>query len=240
MRFLTSEFRPKHRLKIADDVSTEKAQSRLILLYLSESRSFMEIDEMPSQLSRSVDLVACDSESQMGAYLAAIVETLNPDVVLGHELLGLHLPGVFELMNDEQQKMLSRFRSKDIDRSLRELVRYRVRKMFRGRLLCDTFGLSKENLRVDDYELEALAKKYLNLDERYELTEQLMYKAGKLLLMPQLVFELTENFEFLELTSELSKIAGCLWSVSLRSARAERNEMLLMHYFWKEGYVGRD
>ena len=199
----------------------------------------MEISEMPENVKLNTEIVCCSTPSQMGNFVAMAIETLNPDMILGHELLGSHLPGLLNIMNDDQQKMLSKFRSKDIDRSLREHVKYRIRKMFRGRLLCDTFGLCKENLKVDDYELESLARKYLKLDSREELTEQLMYKAGKLLLFTELVFELTANFEFLELTSELSKIAGCLWATSLRSARAERNEMLLMHYFWKEGFVGR-
>jgi DNA polymerase elongation subunit (family B) len=199
----------------------------------------MEISEMPSNLSSQVEIVSCSTPSQLVSYLSVIINTLNPDMLLGHELLGSQLTSILGMMNDQQQKMLSRFRSKDIDRSLRELIKYRIRKVFRGRLLCDTLGLAKENLRVDNYDLEALSRKYLNLDSRPELTEQFMYKAGKLLLMSQLVFELANNFEFLELTSELSKIAGCLWSTSLRSARAQRNEMLLMHYFWKEGFVGK-
>ena len=208
------------------------------MLFLDEYENLMEISEMPREMIGRTELIKCATSSQMGAYLATIIETLNPDVILGHELLAAHLPGLLEIMNDEQQKKLSRFRSKDIDRSLREMLKYRLRKMFRGRLLCDTFGLSKENLRVDNYELEALAEKYLNVKKKAEWTEQMMYKAGKLLLSASLVFDLTENFEFLELTNELSKIAGCLWSTSLRSARAERNEMLLMHYFWKEDFVG--
>ena len=84
-----------------------------------------------------------------------------------------------------------------------------------------------------------MAEKYLQLKERPEINENLYSKSGKLMMLSHLVFDLASNFEFLELTSELSKIAGCLWSTSLRSARAQRNEMLLMHYFWKENFVGK-
>jgi len=186
-----------------------------------------------------MEIVSCATPSQMASYFCTIINTINPDMILGHELLGSQLTSLLEMMNDEQQKMLAKFRSKDIDRSLREMIKYRINKVFRGRLLCDTLGLAKENLRVDDYDLESLAKKYLKMDSRPAIAEQAMYKAGKLILMSQLVFELAENFEFLELTNELSKIAGCLWSTSLRSARAKRNEMLLMHYFWKDKFVGK-
>lgn len=234
---ISMQFRDQHRLKISDNVRESKSVGKNFLLYLDEFKDLLEVEELPNNLTTQTEMVTCSTPSQMGNFMATIIETLNPDMILGHELLASHLPGILELMNDDQQKKLSRFRSTDLDRSVREMVKYRIRKMFRGRLLCDTFGLSKENLRVDNYELEALAEKYLNLKSRSNLAEQFMYKAGRLLLFSQLVFELSENFEFLELTNELSKIAGCLWSTSLRSARAERNEMLLMHYFWKEGFV---
>ena len=227
-------------MKISESSKNDNSEvGKDFLFYLEECHELMEISEIPNNIRNKSEIVQCSTPSQMGNFIAVSIETLNPDMILGHELLAAHLPGLLNMMNDDQQKLLSKFRSKDIDRSLRTHVKYRIRKMFRGRLLCDTFGLSKENLRVDDYELESLSRKYLNLNNRSDLTEQLMYKAGKLLLFTQLVFELTDNFEFLELTSELSKIAGCLWATSLRSSRAERNEMLLMHYFWKEGFVGK-
>ena len=84
-----------------------------------------------------------------------------------------------------------------------------------------------------------MAEKFLKIKERNEILDMFSNKSGRMLTMPQLVFELAENFEFLELTSELSKIAGCLWETSLKSSRAERNEMLLMHYFWRDGYIGK-
>lgn len=45
------------------------------------------------------------------------------------------------------------------------------------------------------------------------------------------------TLQLLPLTLQLSKVAGCLWSVSLRQARSERNEMLLMHAFWEKNYI---
>lgn len=84
-----------------------------------------------------------------------------------------------------------------------------------------------------------MAEKFLKTKERADMLDYLSNKGGNLVIMAHLVFELADNFEFLELTSELSKIAGCLWETSLKSSRAERNEMLLMHYFWRDGFVGK-
>ena len=43
--------------------------------------------------------------------------------------------------------------------------------------------------------------------------------------------------QIVQLTKQLTNVAGCLWVKSLMNARAERNEMLLMHMFWRRGYV---
>lgn len=48
------------------------------------------------------------------------------------------------------------------------------------------------------------------------------------------------KFDILPLTKVLTNIAGNLWVKSLQNARAERNEMLLMHEFYKEKYLWPD
>lgn len=48
------------------------------------------------------------------------------------------------------------------------------------------------------------------------------------------------KLDILPLTKQLTNIAGNLWIKSLQNARAERNEMLLMHEFHKEKYIWPD
>ena len=48
------------------------------------------------------------------------------------------------------------------------------------------------------------------------------------------------KLDILPLTKILTNIAGNLWIKSLQNARAERNEMLLMHEFHKEKYIWPD
>ena len=46
--------------------------------------------------------------------------------------------------------------------------------------------------------------------------------------------------QVLPLTRQLTNLAGNLWARSLRGARAERIEYLLLHTFHKEGYIVPD
>lgn len=111
----------------------------------------MEIDFMDHTLKNTTNIVGCDTKYRMGNLLATLVETVNPDMLIGHELLGVHLSSILEFLNDEHQLKLAKINTIDIKRSLRVAVKYRIKSIFTGRLLCDTFGLSKENLRIDDY-----------------------------------------------------------------------------------------
>ena len=48
------------------------------------------------------------------------------------------------------------------------------------------------------------------------------------------------KMQVLPLTKELTNIGGNLWIRSLQNARAERNEMLLMHEFHSRKYIWPD
>ena len=88
----------------------------------------------------------------MNEFTSVLIQTLNPDLIMGHELISVHLPAILEFMEKEQQLRLTKVKSKDVERSLNTPIKYRLKSVLAGRLLCDTYDLCKENLRIDNYE----------------------------------------------------------------------------------------
>jgi len=69
------------------------------------------------------------------------------------------------------------------------------------------------------------------LPEIYKTSEKLLQLVNHTETDTFLTFKLMLHFNILPLTKQLTTIAGNLWFRSLQNARAERNEMLLLHEF---------
>lgn len=119
-----------------------------------------------------------------------------------------------------------------------------------GRLMVDTFLNARELVRETKYDLghltqQLLKKPYSEFSEEY-LPKAYTTSTNLLRLCSHTeedafrTFELMIHLSIIPLTKQLTKIAGNLWHRSLQNARAERNEMLLMHKFYAEGYLCPD
>lgn len=119
-----------------------------------------------------------------------------------------------------------------------------------GRLMVDTFVSSKELVRETQYDLGYLAQKQLKtqrkefddekLSEFFLTSERLLALTGHTEMDTFLTYKLMLHLNILPLTKQLTCIAGNLWFRSLQNARAERNEMLLLHEFRGKKYLCPD
>ncbi len=112
-------------------------------------------------------------------------------------------------------------------------MQQKLRTLFTGRLLLDSFTLAKEFVKLDEYTLQAILENF----GVQPSPPSLLSKEDELRNTAPLIKEVAERLQLVPLTFELSRIAGCMWQVSLRQARAERNEMLLMHTFFDKNYL---
>lgn len=114
----------------------------------------------------------------------------------------------------------------------------------------DTFVSSKELVRETSYDLGYLAQKQLKTQRRefddekladgYLTSERLLALASHTEMDTFLTYKLMLHLNILPLTKQLTCIAGNLWFRSLQNARAERNEMLLLHEFRARKYLCPD
>ena len=110
-----------------------------------------------------------------------------------------------------------------------------------GRLMVDTFVSSKELVRETQYDLTYLAQRQLKTSRQdfdEDMLPQFFLTSLRLVELINhtetdafLTYKLMQHLNILPLTKQLTGIAGNLWFRSLQNARAERNEMLLLHEF---------
>jgi DNA polymerase alpha subunit A len=176
----------------------------------------------------------------------------DPDILIGHDLNSVFLDNLFTHIADNKIEFTSVIgrlkRSFDIMKSLNRLSKQqKTRAMTVGRLLCDTYISSQELIRESDYSLPYIAKKLFGvtvekIEDEVNLSpyESLIRRADACLRDAHLSSRICSKLQIVQLTKQLTNVAGCLWIKSLLNARAERNEMLLMHMFWRKGYVVPD
>ena len=114
-------------------------------------------------------------------------------------------------------------------------------------MLVDTFLTAKELIRETNYDLTHLAKVQLKqtrdefdddlLPQFYVSSERLFQVTDHTEKDAYLTFLLMAHLSVIPLTKQLTNIAGNLWFRSLQNARAERNEMLLLHEFKKKKFI---
>eukprot|EP00826_Nyctotherus_ovalis_P004760 TRINITY_DN11050_c0_g1_i1.p1 TRINITY_DN11050_c0_g1~~TRINITY_DN11050_c0_g1_i1.p1 ORF type:complete len:1109 (-),score=401.44 TRINITY_DN11050_c0_g1_i1:2846-6172(-) len=198
--------------------------------------------------SSRVNVTALDNEKSMLVTFLNKITHLDPDIITGHDLYGYTLDLVISRMrnfNITSISQIGRLKAASLPKAYSS---YQCRIATIGRLLCDTFMSAKDMLpREADYTLPHLAKKQLNenLEEfDHNMLAELLQTSSKALQVVRhterealVSLKITYKLAVLPLTKQLANIAGHLWIRSLQNARAERNEMLLMHEFHDKKYL---
>jgi len=127
---------------------------------------------------------------------------------------------------------------------------FRVRHATSGRLICDTFLSSREFVRETNYSLTHLARNLLGQtrDDFDENSTSLFYRSSEYLIKMAdhttqdafITSAIMFHLQIIPITKHLTCLAGNTWIKSLQNARAERNEMLLIHEFRKRKYIYPD
>lgn len=116
-----------------------------------------------------------------------------------------------------------------------------------GRLICDSYLAAKDLIKAKSYSLSQLSDQVLSVkrvEVDFEKIPQFYDRFEDLIWLCQhnendafLSMRLILQLMVLPLTKQLTNLAGNLWSRTLTGGRAERNEYLLLHEFFKQGYI---
>ncbi|MES1919402.1 DNA polymerase alpha catalytic subunit [Bonamia ostreae] len=187
----------------------------------------------------------CSSEREMlGFFLAKLLST-DPDVVVAHNLYKHHLPLLLARM--KALKVINWSRLTRLRRSRMPFPRPMERGLPSGRLYVDTWASAIEFSFEKTYSLSHLAKKYFGMDtysiSPTEMKSKMASEVGIFEAIGSgcneafLTIRVMSHLSVLPLTKQLTQLCGNLWSGSLQSKRAERNDFLLLHEFHRRKHI---
>lgn len=206
-------------------------------------------------LQKQSNIVSVMDERTLLNQLISYLSKIDPDVLCGHNILGFDL--------DVFLHRLAHYRTPNwscVGR-MRRTIMPRVaqgvggRDQFTGqltpgRLVCDTYLAAKELIRETTYALTPLALSLLNerrddiepvdVPRMLEVGQGCMKLASHTENDAWLAMRLMFRLQVIPLTKQLTNLSGNLWARSLRGARAERIEFLLLHEFHNLKYIVPD
>lgn len=184
---------------------------------------------------------------------------LDPDAVLGHDILGFGLDILLSRMAERRTRGWSSLGRLVQRRDLNSVVRnssatsWFKAEAVAGRLICDTYSAAREILyKEKDYSLAALSASVLGatagdrhflpastdvdlIPIAFETTDRLCHLVSECTLEARTAGRLAARLSILPLTKQLTCLSGNLWSQTLQGARAQRIEFLLCHEFRRIG-----
>eukprot|EP01040_Poterioochromonas_malhamensis_P001065 gene1065-1130_t len=169
----------------------------------------------------------------------------DPDIFVSHNLLGFEMDVVLNRAVANKipnWSLLGRLRKAKPPKSISE------RDSFSGRLMCDTYKAAKEFLRETNYGLTSLAASQLKVYDRQEIdpidvpkyfstAQDVASLCFHTYRDAWMVFQLMLKLQVIPLTKQLTCLSGNLWSRTMRGARAERIEYLLLHEFHAQKFI---
>lgn len=172
------------------------------------------------------------------------IQTEDPDIMASHNLFGFEFDVLLNraIVNKlDSWSRLGRLRRSQAPKNMND------RDFCAGRILCDTYKAAKEFLRETSYSLTSLTKSQLKI-ERFEIDpiDVPKYFSSSIDIIKLASFtrydavfvqKLLFKLQVVALTKQLTCISGNLWSRTVRGARAERIEFLLLHEFHAKKFI---
>jgi len=190
-----------------------------------------------SSISKSVKL--CSSNHEMLSFIFNTIGDSDPDVIIGHHIVGDYLDVLLHMAKIENDGNWSR-----LGRLRLSKQRYLTSNIAcRGRLVCDTYVMAQELIKKQkSYDLAELAEKQLHesghklmdvteVPSHFATSESLKQLIAQNEDECRLAMRIADKMKILSLTKQLTEIAGNLWGRTLAGHRAERVEYLLLHEF---------
>ncbi|KAG5634772.1 hypothetical protein H0H81_000834 [Sphagnurus paluster] len=195
------------------------------------------------------------NERMLLSSLLMIIYKADPDVIVGHEFLGVSLDVLLHRMRDlkvDHWSRIGRFRRKRFPNIGKQGTNLRF---LNGRMLCDLASDgAKSMISSTTWSMTEMCKTHLR-SERQDIDpdDTASYLDGSLSTPDRLLtfvrhceldahyqMAIAAKVQILPLTRQLTNLAGNSWNKTLNGGRAERNEYILLHEFHRLKYICPD
>lgn len=183
------------------------------------------------------------------------IHKADPDVLVGHDFLGVSLDVLLHRMRElkvEHWSRISRFRRSKWPGIGKQGTNLRF---LNGRLLCDLASDgAKSMITSTTWSLTEMCKTHLKSDRQdIDPDDTASYFDGSVSTPDRLMtfvrhceldahyhMAIASKVQILPLTKQLTNLAGNSWNKTLNGGRAERNEYILLHEFHRLKYICPD
>uniref|UniRef100_A0A8B9KI61 DNA polymerase n=1 Tax=Astyanax mexicanus TaxID=7994 RepID=A0A8B9KI61_ASTMX len=195
--------------------------------------------------------IAATERTLLGFFLAKM-HKIDPDVIVGHDILGFDLEVLLQRITVCKVPFWSkigRLRRANMPK-LGGRGGFAEKSAACGRLVCDVQVSAKELIRCKSYHLTELAAQILkteravvapeNIRNMYSDSPHLLYLLELTWIDAKLILQIMCELNVLPLALQITNIAGNVMSRTLMGGRSERNEYLLLHAFHEKNYIVPD
>ncbi|KAJ1818574.1 DNA-directed DNA polymerase alpha catalytic subunit pol1, partial [Coemansia sp. RSA 2599] len=206
-----------------------------------------------AQARRGLSIETVRTEAALLNLFTALLKRVDPDVLTAHNFYGFDIDVLLHRMQalrTDGWSALGRLRRRVMPRLQSGDTNYAARQAVAGRIVCDTYLASKDLVKAKSYSLSSLSMQELGIKREempFERIPEFFSQAASLLRFLRhtafdafLAAALMVHLQALPLTKQLTSLAGNLWARTLMGARAERNEYLLLHEFYRAKFIRPD
>ncbi|CAM1502844.1 Fc.00g076200.m01.CDS01 [Cosmosporella sp. VM-42] len=249
------------KVSLADTTPAEKLPCRTFTVIRPQGQAFpLGFDQLVSERRNKGLIVLKRQESDILNFFLAQLDVADPDVILGHQLEGVDYSVLLNRLHEKkinQWSRLGRFRRSQWPSAIGKMGGnvFAERQILAGRLLCDLANDAGKSVmfKCQSWSLTEMCSLYLSGDNRRReidneaaLSSWAKEKQGLMDYVTHMeadthyIAALALSVQMLPLTKVLTNLAGNSWARTLTGTRAERNEYILLHEFYRNKYICPD
>ncbi|EJD43695.1 hypothetical protein AURDEDRAFT_88520 [Auricularia subglabra TFB-10046 SS5] len=218
----------------------------------------LEENKWPPQfkdVARQKGITTCANEFELLSHLLVLTQKADPDVIVGHDFVGVDLDVLLHRLRAHKSRnwsRVSRFRRQQWPHIGKQGTNL---KFLSGRLVCDlSSDGAKGMISSTTWSMTEICKTHLGQEREDIDPNDTGARFDHTVSAPKILVEFVQHCEvdaffqmaiadkvqILPLTLQLTNLAGNAWNKTLNGGRAERNEYILLHEFYKLGYICPD